>query len=203
MPQDVRRPQGPKQGSPLDEHACGPDGLYAFGPRERSALHILDTRTGKEIWSQPWAFPDNISVIAFMPDSRRIFLGGMYGWMKLADVSSHQATWRVGLQNRGISADAFADGGKLLATADRPRHGYTEKEWLEIAGREEYAVNNAAKHDVTLRLWQADTDRELARVDWDGPSIGSVAFSHDGRRLATGMSDGTIVIWDVKQVISK
>ena len=62
--------------------------------------------------------------------------------------------------------------------------------------------------DTTVRLWDADTGKELTRRDaatgetepWFGrleSPVQSVAMSHDGRLVAAGGWDGTVKLWQV------
>jgi WD40 repeat protein len=51
--------------------------------------------------------------------------------------------------------------------------------------------------EYSLRLWDAHSGRLLKRYLPAGGSIGALEFTPDGRRLISGMSDGTALIWDV------
>jgi WD40 repeat protein len=48
-----------------------------------------------------------------------------------------------------------------------------------------------------VKLWDAATLDELAILDNKTTNIWSVAFSPDGKRLATGSTEGTVRLWDV------
>jgi hypothetical protein len=48
-----------------------------------------------------------------------------------------------------------------------------------------------------VRLWDAATGAQKAALDGHDSSVWSVAFSADGKTLATGAYDGTVKLWDV------
>jgi len=57
--------------------------------------------------------------------------------------------------------------------------------------------------EYSLRLWDAHTGRLLKRyVPPRENSIGALEFTPDGRRLISGMSDGTALIWEVPETAS-
>jgi uncharacterized caspase-like protein len=48
-----------------------------------------------------------------------------------------------------------------------------------------------------VQLWDVETGREIGTIKGHGRAVTKVAFSRDGKLLATGASDNTIKIWDV------
>ncbi|MGV9248992.1 nSTAND1 domain-containing NTPase [Streptomyces sp. NPDC003710] len=76
----------------------------------------------------------------------------------------------------------------------------------ELSGHDD-AVSEAAfgpdgtlatvSRDRTVALWDVSARRKLATLTGHATWLRAVAFSPDGRRLATGGNDGKLVLWDV------
>jgi len=52
---------------------------------------------------------------------------------------------------------------------------------------------------LTVELWDVATGKTRAILTGFSDFVGSLAFSPDGRTLATGSVDHTISLWDVPQ----
>jgi hypothetical protein len=80
-----------------------------------------------------------------------------------------------------IGAIAFASDGRTLATAG----GFQSPSFRK------------KDEDTTVRLWDLATGNELLRFQDHGSSATSLAFTPDGKSLAGGMRDTTVLIWDL------
>ena len=60
------------------------------------------------------------------------------------------------------------------------------------------ALLASGSEDKTVKLWDVQTQREVATLKGHGDSVTSVAFAPDGRLLASGGEDKTVKLWDVQ-----
>jgi COMPASS component SWD3 len=57
--------------------------------------------------------------------------------------------------------------------------------------------------DRTIYLWDVATGKGPREVQGHQDVLTSLAFSPDGKTLASGSSDTTILIWDVAQLLKR
>ncbi len=149
---------------------------------ERPNFRLWDLETGKEV---PGCNPDHwVNSIAFSPDGARVALGSGGDPGKLCvsvwDLATAREVHRFPMPG-SESVCAFSPSGRFLAA------GASSVNMVRSAGAEETAVG----------VWEIATGKQVARFAGHHGTITAVAYAPDGRTLATGGGDSTILVWDL------
>jgi WD40 repeat protein/uncharacterized caspase-like protein len=133
----------------------------------------------------------------------------------MADMSAMMTnvlgTMSAGTMGRKVTSLAFTPDGRMLATG-----GVESKSNLDLAAMMSGAMNQKRQKNskqsqdpmdimkdlkveaiAKVQLWDVATGQEIASIKGHGRAVTKVAFSRDGKLLATGSNDNTITIWDV------
>ena len=117
----------------------------------------------------------SVYAVAFSPDGKMLASGSSDNAVKLWDVSTRKAV--ATLEHIGyVEALSFSPDGKMLATALT-------------------SVND------NVNLWDVSSRTKLASLKGHTDGVTSVAFSPEGTMLATGSRDGTVLIWNLRDVV--
>jgi WD40 repeat protein len=137
-------------------------------------VKLWDTETGQVI--RVFAGHDEAALcVAFSPDDERLLSGSMDKTAKLWDTRTGQVLHSF--------YEGFAINVRSVAFQPlQPSDGQT------IA---------TVSHKL-LQLWDACTHRELLRKEADSEHLNWVAFSPDGKYVATTGHSGTAMVWEVK-----
>jgi WD40 repeat protein len=155
--------------------AFGRGGEWIAAAGGDGSLKVWDGKTGKTIRTIPNAHDRYASSVAFHPDGDHLASVGADRLVKVWDLTTDPPA-----QVFSRECDAVRQMGTAYAVAFRPGDGRHL-----VAGR-----------DGSVNLWDWQNDRLEHKFAGHGRIPISVAFSRDGRWLASGDWQGRINLWD-------
>ncbi len=168
--------------------------------------------------------------VLFSPDGKQLYVPAHAKDKKVGvtviDVSANVESRQIGVTNDRIDSLALSADGKTLALGLHDaalRGGGTAVRVLDVAankiirsfafspnGRfaavapDGWASHRGVKRDTSfrIRLYDLASGKEVRLFRPDGGHVASLAFSPDGSRLASGLGNGTVLLWDISATIS-
>jgi RNA polymerase sigma factor (sigma-70 family) len=164
--------------------AFSPDGKkVAAGSWDaaRPNFRLWDLQAGKEI---PSCNPDHwVNSITFSADGTLVALGS--GGDDKQCVSVWKLATATEIQRFAVpgseAVSAFSPSGRFLATGSSSMH----------------MVNSRGAEEKIVRVWEIATGKQVASFEGHHGAITALSYAPDGKSLASGSVDSTILVWDL------
>jgi WD40 repeat protein/uncharacterized caspase-like protein len=175
-------------------------------------ISLWDVQSGSKLRDLMTSPASSFTTPVFNPG--QIKRGQMPTMPNMADIAAMMTnvmgTMAAGTMGRTVTSMAFSPDGKTLVTG-----GVDTKANIDLAAmmssatsgkRPKKGSNQPDPADLMkdlkveaigqVQVWDVASGREIGTLKGHGRAVGKVAFSRDGKLLATGGTDNTIKIWD-------
>lgn len=167
-----------------------PDGTQVASSSFDFTVKLWNAADGKLIWDNQ-GHKETVVDLAFSHDGKMLASTSDDKTIKIWNVAEQKLIRTMKVAEH-VQAVAFSPDDKRLMTGgrDKPMIG----EFLqEIFGDSRFNPG------VSARLWNVQTGELLQTFSSHGNDVNDVAYSHDGRWVATASADKTVEIWKLNK----
>jgi Tol biopolymer transport system component len=164
-------------GGAVSSVAFTPDGKQLASASQDGTARVWDVATGKQI-AVLKGHEGAVEHVAVSPDGKLLATAGWDRTVRLWDAATGREVRRLTGHTQNALCATFAPDGRTLASS---------------SGR--WGDGNFNPGPGEIMLWDLATGKVLAVLRGHTDRVFAVAFSPDGKRLASASWDGTVKVW--------
>ncbi len=189
--------------------AYSPDGARVATVGHDGTARLWDVATGRPVLTLTGP-PETLNAVTFSPDGHTVATAGSDGTVRLWDAASGTETLTLKGHTETVYGVAYSDDGRRLVSAGYDRRAVV---WDAASGEKLLTLDTPQElYDALFSpdgklivtagegpaiLWDAATGRPVRTLPGHTAGINTIAFSPDGRHLATASADRTVKLWNV------
>jgi WD40 repeat protein len=159
--------------------------VQGAGPGSKYVIVLWDMTARRLLWTLD-GHSHLAETLAISPDERFLVSGSFDKMIAVWELASGQRVHLLEGHLRSIAALAISPEGRLLASA---------------GGAKGFPVEVDKPHQI--RLWDLVTGQPAGALSGHDEDVVSLAFAPDGRTLAAGLRDTTVLVWQIPLMAAK
>ena len=168
--------------------AFSPDGRWLLSGGDDSKARVWDAGTGRQV-AVLEGHSNLVSAVSFSPDGSTIATGSQDQTVRLWDAATYRGLVILSGLTNGVGALSFSPHGHWLAASSArlvsgPGNPFTR-----------FIDDTHLPSEV--KLWSVADRREVATLSGHSAGIHSLAFSPDGKTLASASTAGEVLLWNL------
>ena len=162
-----------------------PDGMRVLSASHDETMKLWNVETGEDLMTF-MGHSDSLKGCAFSPDGKKVLSASADMTLKLWDVKTGRELKTFKGHSGIVKTCIFSPDGKKIIS------GSTQK-MFSASG-----MPFTGPPDMTLKLWDVKTGKELKTFIGHIDGVRSCVFSPDGKKILSASYDKTLKLWDVK-----